>query len=591
MATVHEDGSARESGVLYRLYKGNFINELKSTVSLASGLMVTNLSAMVLATMPTLFLGHVGQSELSAAAFINVAFTVACEPVVLGLASACDTYFAQAYGIGEKLYVGVLLQRAFAIVFLVCAFIAAIFINVGNILVLIKMDPKIAGVIIALLGIVIGASVDYVLIFQLNMSVVGAAIGQNCAYLAMASASTVYICITPKLHNATWAGWSFEMLSDWGPFFFLGVKGTMLFCVEYWLWVIIILAAGYLGNVELGSQEILFNIEVIFVTLGLGVGDATAIRVGQELGAGNVDSAVVASRVSYTFVGFVACALSIILGALRSVIPLLYTDIPSVLHLTIKYMPLLAYMIFADNLTYTGIGVFRGVGFQGYGFMIIAVAYYVIALPICLSLMFSTDLRSYGAWIGASVGLTVASSTYFVVSHFIIDWSKAADMAKERITDSYDVKNNELISATFKENSALLSGGRHISRSLDEDQTERDLRKRNLLKKRILICACVALILSASILIRRHSDERQLGCREREWTAVRLLIILTSTPQQYLGVFSRLRETDTVRNRARTGGAKVTNWRQDRAIWIPDLRNRFLTSTASSPWKLGFNVA
>ncbi|ELT92799.1 hypothetical protein CAPTEDRAFT_228056 [Capitella teleta] len=42
------------------------------------------------------------------------------------------------------------------------------------------------------------------------------------------------------------------------------------------------------------------------------------------------------------------------------------------------------------------------------------------------------------------------------------------------------------------------------------------------------------------------------------------------------GFFSRSRETGTIRDRDRTGGAEVINWRQNKAIRISDLRNRFL---------------
>ncbi|ELU03378.1 hypothetical protein CAPTEDRAFT_216697, partial [Capitella teleta] len=286
--------------------------------------------------MSTIFLGHVGATELSAAALSNAMMNVFCVPVIMGLTTACDTYFSQTYGSGEREYIGVLLQRSFAIIFLVCTVVSGIFLNMETLLVFIGQDPVasrmtglymsinipgvfglatyiiltkymavqgkiLASVLIVGIGIALCAIVDYILVIQMNMGVVGAAIGQDVASLSMAAISLSYIYFT-KLYKDTWTGWNSDMLLDWGSFFTLGLKGLLLFCVEYWMWVIVVVAAGYLGEVDLGAQEVFYNIEAIFVCLGLGVGDATSIRVGQELGAGNVDMVVVATRVSYTFV-------------------------------------------------------------------------------------------------------------------------------------------------------------------------------------------------------------------------------------------------------------------------------------------------
>jgi hypothetical protein len=90
----------------------------------------------------------------------------------------------------------------------------------------------------------------------------GAAIGQNLGYLSMATISFSYIRIS-GLYKDTWpgrlqqrmgsirhglkrsiAGWSTAMFKDWGPFFKLGFKGALLYCVEYWVWTALVLTAG-----------------------------------------------------------------------------------------------------------------------------------------------------------------------------------------------------------------------------------------------------------------------------------------------------------------------------------------------------------
>jgi hypothetical protein len=93
--------------------------------------------------------GHLGAAELGASALASMFCNVTGFSIAYGGLTALDTLGAQAYGAGQFEQVGVLAQRALAIVTLLCFPVAALWcFAAGPLLALIGIEPAVASLTI-----------------------------------------------------------------------------------------------------------------------------------------------------------------------------------------------------------------------------------------------------------------------------------------------------------------------------------------------------------------------------------------------------------------------------------------------------------
>lgn len=87
-------------------------------------------------------------------------------------------------------------------------------------------------------------------------------------------------------------------------------------------------------------------------------------------------------------------------------------------------------------------GTIRGVGHQSWGAAVNVIAYYVIGLPIGMSLTFAAGLKSLGVWIGLG-----CSSVSQLVGYSIIigslKWKKESELAIKRASDKEKIPPSE----------------------------------------------------------------------------------------------------------------------------------------------------
>jgi MATE family multidrug resistance protein len=91
----------------------------------------------------------------------------------------------------------------------------------------------------------------------------------------------------------------------------------------------------------------------------------------------------------------------------KQVFGYLFSDDESVVHLVSKVMPLVASFQVADGLAGSCGGVLRGLGRQHLGAFFNVLAYYVLALPLGLTLAFRAGYGLQGLWLGTPFFLTL----------------------------------------------------------------------------------------------------------------------------------------------------------------------------------------
>jgi MATE family multidrug resistance protein len=90
---------------------------------------------------------------------------------------------------------------------------------------------------------------------------------------------------------------------------------------------------------------------------------------------------------------------------LRFQLPRLLSSDDAVVAITAQVLPLVAFVQVFDGLSAGAHGILRGIGKQSIGGPANLFAYYVISLPLSMTLLFRFGWKLEGLWLGLVVGL------------------------------------------------------------------------------------------------------------------------------------------------------------------------------------------
>jgi MATE family multidrug resistance protein len=172
--------------------------------------------------------------------------------------------------------------------------------------------------------------------------------------------------------------------------------------------------AAHLGEIPAAAHSIALNLASFTFSFALGIASATGVRVGHAVGSG--DLALARRR---GFLGFrVGLAVMACFAATFLLIPHVvahaFTDSPPVLAATVPLLQIAALFQLSDGTQAVGAGALRGLGDTRPTFTGNLVGHYVVGLPISLGLCFGAGMGAPGLWWGLSAGLT-ATALYLVV--------------------------------------------------------------------------------------------------------------------------------------------------------------------------------
>lgn len=280
-------------------------------------------------------------------------------------------------------------------------------------------------------------------------------IGLNVAFVHYTSlglfGSAVALCITYWLcffllcaftyfspahrKNGTWDGLQPAAVFDASSclvFLQLALPGILMIGTEWAAFEIVALAAGRLGELPLAAQSVIMTTDQILNTLPFGIGVAASARVGNLIGARSASGAKHAAHASAFLSVIVGVVVMVTMIATKDVFGYLFSDDEAVVALVSKVMPLVASFQVADGLAGSCGGVLRGQGRQHLGAVFNLVAYYVLALPMGVSLAFKTSLGLQGLWIGQVVALFIVGIGEYLTVWLGTDWDKEVRKGIER---------------------------------------------------------------------------------------------------------------------------------------------------------------
>jgi MATE family multidrug resistance protein len=190
----------------------------------------------------------------------------------------------------------------------------------------------------------------------------------------------------------------------------LPIGATMFF--EMAIFSLMTLLIGRLGVDAVAAHQIASNVGGITYMIPMALGMAATVRVGYNVGAGDLVRARVAGVVAIgSSLLFALFSASVVL-LFRNAIPALYTNDPGVLVVATQVLVLIAiYQVFDDGQA-TIIGVLRGYKDTRTPLVVTLVAYWAIALPAGAVLGFGIGTPSLGVsgfWLGLIIGLVLVA--------------------------------------------------------------------------------------------------------------------------------------------------------------------------------------
>lgn len=235
--------------------------------------------------------------------------------------------------------------------------------------------------------------------------------------------------------RSCWPGWSREAWRGWGIFMRLGIPSVLLLGFEVWVWDAQTFLAGYISPVAQATQSVVPQFTCMMYAAGQAMGGGGASVIGNLLGEGLDQSARRAAAISVTMTCIVMVCQMLAMFALRDQIPHMFTSQPGLLGSISTLLPFCIFFSFLDGHQCVLTGILIGIGKQGIAAPLTFVSYWVIAMPIGVTLAFGglgfAPRGLQGLWTGMLIGVTchVLSFSITVLS---VKWHKAAREARER---------------------------------------------------------------------------------------------------------------------------------------------------------------
>jgi MATE family multidrug resistance protein len=226
------------------------------------------------------------------------------------------------------------------------------------------------------------------------------------AYMALVLAITL-LWVESKRGLSRWAGMVRLDLHRLWALLRLGAPAATQICLEIGAFSAATAVCAKLGPVPLSGHEIALNCAAFTYMVPLGVSSAAAVRVGQQIGRGDVTGA---RRAGWSAIvigtAFMTCA-GLLFVSMPRLIARVFSPDPAVIRVGATLLLVAAAFQLFDGLQTVATGALRGAGDTRTPMLANLVAYWLIGLPLGYVLAFPMGWGALGIWIGLCVGLMI----------------------------------------------------------------------------------------------------------------------------------------------------------------------------------------
>ncbi|XP_026399143.1 protein DETOXIFICATION 20-like isoform X1 [Papaver somniferum] len=429
--------------------------------------MVTRVTSFGVLVVTQSFMGYIGDTELAAYSLMQIFLLRFANGILLGMASALETFCGQAYGAKQYQMMGIYLQRSWIILLITTMLITPIFIFSTSIFRLLGegqelsvvagnlslwcipilyyfvfdftlqmyLQAQVKNMIVGWLSaaaFVLHIILSWVFVIKLNLGVPGAMGAMIISTWSTVIGLFIYVC--GGWCADTWTGLSISAFSELLPVVRLSLSSGVMLCVELWYNAVLVLLAGYLKHAEISISafSICLNILGWQFMIFLGFATAACVRVSNELGAGNVKAAQFSVKVIMTTsvsLGVVFWILTLVFG---NSISYLFSSSNEVAKAVSSLSVLLAFSVLLNSIQPVLSGVAIGAGWQTLVAYVNITCYYIIGIPIGLLLAYVFHFQAQGIWIGMICGVAMQTLALIYFT-WKTDWDAQVEAASARL--------------------------------------------------------------------------------------------------------------------------------------------------------------
>jgi MATE family multidrug resistance protein len=220
-------------------------------------------------------------------------------------------------------------------------------------------------------------------------------------------------------------GFNFKVLEKkvMKKIFNLGFPSALQMFFEVAIFTSAVWLSGVLGKNHQAANQIALNLSSMTFMVGMGLGVAAMIRVGNQKGLLNFKDL---RRIAYS-IFLLTFLLEIVFAAIFLIfnnwLPTMYLDVNDVANqvdntevILIAAQLLIVAAVFqiSDGLQVVILGALRGLQDVKIPTLITFIAYWLVGFPISFYLCLYTDLKSTGIWIGLLAGLTTSAVLLYI---------------------------------------------------------------------------------------------------------------------------------------------------------------------------------
>lgn len=277
-------------------------------------------------------------------------------------------------------------------------------------------------------GNIVNIALNYLFIFGKfgapAWGIVGAAVGTLVSRVVMV-ALLWYLLAQNKSMNYYVLKFNWRII-EWSKLkkiIFLGFPSAMQMFFEVALFTAAIWLSGVLGKNAQAANQIALNLSSMTFMVGMGLGVAAMIRVGNQKG---LKDYINLRRIAQS-IFLLTLLLEILFAALfmlgRHLFPTIYLNVEDlknavdnaeVISIAAQLLLVAAFFQISDGLQVVVLGALRGLQDVVVPTIITAIAYWAIGFPLCFYLGLRTDLGSTGIWIGLLAGLTASAGMLYL---------------------------------------------------------------------------------------------------------------------------------------------------------------------------------
>ena len=445
----------------------NYTKEFGYNLKLASPVMLGMVGHIMVSFADNIMVGQLGAKELAAVSLGNSFFFIAMS-LGVGFATAITPLVAEAdsskniQGVKNSLKHGLILCTFISLALLVGIFVSLPLMekmNQPQDVVLLAM-PYLKIVAISLVPLVIfeglkrfsdGLSktkypmyaavfsnginivLNYLLIFGMlgfpKLGIVGAGIGTLISRVLMVLFILIIFFKKEKI-RVYFSNLNFKITEKavFKKIFDIGIPSALQMLFEVGIFTAAIWLSGTLGKIYQAANQIAFNLSAITFMVGVGLGVAAMIRVGNQKGLSDFLSLRRIAISVFMLTILIEIVFAVIFLVYNEWLPTIYleTNNPEklventeVILIASKLLVIVALFQIFDGLQVAILGALRGMQDVKIPTLIAFISYWVIGFPLCYYLGLYTPLKSTGIWIGLLVGLASASLLLYLRFNYL----------------------------------------------------------------------------------------------------------------------------------------------------------------------------